>query len=104
MEGRSDASAEETAQFIIANAEYALFHEVGYALIDLLALPVLGREEDTFDTLSAVITLDILEDPASVLSEAELWKIYDEVGSIAAAALARSGRRAGVSGLPSRTR
>ena len=38
--------------YVLANTQFALFHELGHALIHTLNLPVLGREEDAADTLA----------------------------------------------------
>jgi hypothetical protein len=38
--------------YVLANTQFALFHELGHALIRTLGLPVLGREEDAADTLA----------------------------------------------------
>lgn len=38
--------------YLLANTQFALFHELGHALIHTLDLPVLGREEDAADTLA----------------------------------------------------
>lgn len=40
--------------FVRANLEFTLFHELGHMLIDELALPVLGTEEDAADRIAVV--------------------------------------------------
>ena len=35
--------------------EFVLYHEVGHALVDMLDLPVLGKEEDAVDGFAAVV-------------------------------------------------
>lgn len=52
-EGEEDA--EELADGAVA---FFLFHELGHALIDVLDLPVTGREEDAVDQLATVILAD----------------------------------------------
>ena len=47
---------EDAAQFVTSNVISTFYHELGHALIDVLELPVLGREEDAADALSAVLT------------------------------------------------
>ncbi len=46
---------EATADFVRSNVIATFYHELGHALIDVLALPVLGREEDAADTLAALL-------------------------------------------------
>jgi hypothetical protein len=41
--------------FIDANVITTFYHELGHALVDLLELPVLGREEDAVDALSTYL-------------------------------------------------
>lgn len=47
---------EDAAQFVTSNVVSTFYHELGHALIDVLELPVLGKEEDAADALSAVLT------------------------------------------------
>jgi hypothetical protein len=47
---------ESTAQFVTSNIIATFYHELGHALIDVLALPVLGKEEDAADGLASVLT------------------------------------------------
>jgi hypothetical protein len=49
---------EDAIRFMTGNVIYVLFHEAGHMLISELNLPVLGREEDAVDTLSAVLLLE----------------------------------------------
>ena len=58
-----DASA---AQFVSSNMVSTFYHELGHALIDVLALPVLGREEDAADTLSTLLIHSIWEEESAV--------------------------------------
>lgn len=46
---------EAEAAFISSNVVATFYHELGHAFIDVLQLPVLGREEDAADTLSALL-------------------------------------------------
>lgn len=57
---------EDAAQFVASNVVSTFYHELAHALIDILELPVLGKEEDAADTLSAVLTNHIwTEDSAT---------------------------------------
>ena len=58
FEGLTEAQQEEAVEFIIGNAIFVLFHEAGHMLISELGIPVLGKEEDAVDTLSAIILLE----------------------------------------------
>jgi hypothetical protein len=56
---------EGAARFVASNLVATFYHEVGHALIDVLDLPVLGREEDAADTLSALLTHHIWNEDAA---------------------------------------
>lgn len=76
---------EDAAAFVQANLIFAFYHEAAHALIDVMQLAVLGREEDAADTLS-VLLIDALweEDSAqSILYDAALaFLLYsDETGA-----------------------
>jgi len=59
--------------------EHALYHEIGHALIDLLDLPVTGREEDAVDALATVMVIDHFEDGAEVaISAADAFRLQGE--------------------------
>lgn len=49
------------AQFVASNMIATFYHEFGHALVDILDIPVLGREEDAVDAL-AVLLIDGLWD------------------------------------------
>lgn len=57
---------DETESAFVANEVIATFyHELGHALIDVLQLPVLGKEEDAADHLSVILMNDIWEEEAA---------------------------------------
>lgn len=56
---------EEAAQFVTSNIISTFYHELGHALIDVLQLPVLGKEEDAADTLASVLTHMIWDEEAA---------------------------------------
>ncbi len=49
---------EERERAILGAASFLLYHELGHALIDVLDLPALGREEDSADQLATYILAD----------------------------------------------
>ncbi len=55
--------------FVLGNTLKVLLHEVGHALVDLWALPVLGREEDAADAFSVIYLLDTIESDADLSTE-----------------------------------
>lgn len=42
-------------QYLLANLRFILMHETGHALIDLLELPITGREEDAVDQMATTL-------------------------------------------------
>ena len=50
-------SDEQIARFSSGLLDYVFFHEFGHALVDLLKLPVLGKEEDAADQVSLFLLL-----------------------------------------------
>lgn len=76
--GASDPKA-LTIEFVQDNLRFILLHESGHALIDLLDLPAVGREEDSVDQLAAVLLLSHVDDKESknditrVLQLASVW-------------------------------
>ena len=69
---------EEEEQALLDIAEFIFYHEVGHALIHVLDIPVVGKEEDAVDALSALIITIALEEPDNLLSAADFWWIMDE--------------------------
>ena len=49
---------EERERAVLGAAEFLLYHELGHALIDVLDLPALGREEDSADQFAAYVLVD----------------------------------------------
>ena len=76
--GASDPEA-LTIEFVKDNLRFILLHESGHALIDLLDIPAVGREEDSVDQLAAVLLLSHVDDNetkndiARVLQLASIW-------------------------------
>ncbi|MGI9498757.1 MAG: DUF4344 domain-containing metallopeptidase [Geminicoccaceae bacterium] len=74
---------DDTALFVVGNTLFTVYHELGHALIDMLNLPVIGREEDAVDGLAAVTMIpeapDELRD-ALVIAVADGWRAQSEFG------------------------
>src|SRR5688500_14135049 len=67
---------QEADLFVLGNTVFILYHELGHALIDLLNLPVLGREEDAADNLASVMMIPEQPDPMMdelVVAAADGW-------------------------------
>lgn len=58
LQGRTLAEISNTMQFVLGNIRFVMFHETGHLLVSEFDLPVLGREEDAVDTLSALVLLN----------------------------------------------
>lgn len=67
-----------TLEFVDANVVSTFYHELGHALIDVLQLPVLGRQEDAADTLSTLLIHDLWQEDAAVAM------VYHTAGSFLA--------------------
>ncbi len=57
LSGLSKQERAETLRFAVNNSLFTLYHEVAHLLIDKLALPVLGKEEDAADNIATWILL-----------------------------------------------
>lgn len=72
------------ALFVIGNTLFTVYHELGHALIDLLNLPVIGREEDAVDGFAAVTmipkTPNAVRD-ALIVAVADGWRAQSDLGS-----------------------
>jgi hypothetical protein len=67
---------QEADLFVLGNTVFILYHELGHALIDLLGLPVLGREEDAADNLASVMMIPDEADPVMdelIVAAADGW-------------------------------
>lgn len=87
FEGLTEAQQEEAVEFIIGNAIFVLFHEAGHMLISELGLPVLGKEEDAVDTLSAIILLEPKDETLdkALTDSADGWFLSDAAAQEAGA-------------------
>lgn len=82
----SAAEADErTESFVEGNLIAVLYHELGHALIDVMAIPVFGQEEDAADVLS-ILLIDALfeEDSAVALTYEAAFGFLGEADALAA--------------------
>jgi hypothetical protein len=76
FEGEREVFAEyfdteqEIEDAVSGSFHWTVFHEVGHALVDVLEIPVTGREEDTADSLAAWWLIDGEGGEASTISAA----------------------------------
>lgn len=83
-------TVEDQAIALIDVTEFVLYHEIGHALVDMLDLPILGKEEDAVDGFAALLsttwnldevalaTADVFDASSylqsnSEISEAQFW-------------------------------
>lgn len=81
------AAAQSTAAtqaYVEANLISIFYHELGHALIDVMALPVFGQEEDAADTAS-ILLIDALfeEDTAQSIARDAAFGFLDEADAAA---------------------
>ncbi|MEV8465195.1 DUF4344 domain-containing metallopeptidase [Fluviibacterium sp. DFM31] len=69
MPAPADSDDSAVAAFVEANLISIFYHEIGHALIDQLALPIFGQEEDAADVFS-ILMIDALfeEDSAQAIA------------------------------------
>lgn len=60
------ATAANDDAFVEANLLSILYHELGHAIIDIMALPVFGQEEDAADVASVLLIHDLFEEDAAI--------------------------------------
>ena len=82
--GQKAPSPDDDAAFVIGNTLFTVYHELGHALIDLLSLPVIGREEDAVDGFAAVTMIpdrpDAVRD-ALIVAVADAWRAQSDLAS-----------------------
>ncbi|MBO9718425.1 MAG: hypothetical protein J7507_16920 [Pseudoxanthomonas sp.] len=80
--------------YVRANVRFIVLHETGHALVDLLDLPVTGRQEDAVDQLATILMLRFAgldETPDEVVGNLRLaanWMLSDSTGAYDLAAYA----------------
>lgn len=74
-------------RYLRANVRFIVLHETGHALVDMLDLPVTGRQEDAVDQLAAILMLrfaDFDEQPGEVIDDLRLaanWMLSRSTGA-----------------------
>ncbi|WP_372013871.1 DUF4344 domain-containing metallopeptidase [Pseudoxanthomonas sp. 10H] len=91
-QGRSHQQAlglgdDHPLRYLRANVRFIVLHETGHALVDLLDLPVTGRQEDAVDQLAAILMLRFAgldETPEQVIGNLRLaanWMLSRSTGA-----------------------
>lgn len=57
-------------KLLLGHAHFVLYHEVGHALVDVLDIPIVGKEEDAVDGLATVIAVSVLDRPDMAIGAA----------------------------------
>ena len=70
---RRKLSEESRAMLTFGAVTFVTFHEMGHALIDILDLPITGREEDVADQIATFLSLYDLKDEEE--HELALWTV-----------------------------
>jgi len=73
--GDETEDPEELENAVAGATVFVLFHELGHALVDVLDLPVTGREEDAVDQLAAYVLIDGSDEGAQSALDAA-WSFY----------------------------
>lgn len=60
---------------------FVLFHEIGHALVDVLELPITGREEDAVDQLASYILTDGTDEGEQAALDGARWFYLEDVAT-----------------------
>jgi len=78
---RAEDRFDDADLFVLGNTLFTLYHELGHALIDILDLPVIGREEDAVDGFAALMMIpeqpDRLRDEL-IVAVADGWRLQSD--------------------------
>jgi hypothetical protein len=66
-------SKEEVGTATLHTALFVFFHEIGHALVDILKLPVTGKEEDAVDQLATVILIESGDEGEEAALDGATW-------------------------------
>ena len=72
----------ELAEAVSGAYSFIVLHEVGHALVDVLKLPITGREEDAVDQLSAWLLIGDEQGDGAVLSAAAAFSMNGELHGV----------------------
>jgi hypothetical protein len=78
-----DLDDEEHAGAVLGVAGFFFLHEMGHALVDVLDIPVTGREEDAVDDLAGLILLQGEAEDAAFAAMLQFANFSDEVEELA---------------------
>lgn len=70
---QGSGSDEELETATINTVLFVFFHELGHALIDILKLPVTGKEEDAVDQLASLILIESGDDGEEAALDGATW-------------------------------
>jgi hypothetical protein len=82
-------AAPAAADFVLNNLRYTLYHELGHAVIDQLAVPVFGPEEDAADSFGLTLAnrlhteeemRDIIRDMTTLARQESSEELFDPWG------------------------
>jgi hypothetical protein len=73
----------ELAQAVAGANRFIVLHEIGHALVDVLELPITGREEDAVDQLSAWLLIGDADGDLAVLSAAAAFSMVGDADALA---------------------
>jgi hypothetical protein len=60
LKGLTDQQRQDAVVFTVGNMLFAIFHEMGHAVVSEMQLPVVGREEDAADSFAIVTGLKLM--------------------------------------------
>src|SRR5690606_5649826 len=72
----------ELAEAVSGAYRFIVLHEVGHALVQVLELPITGREEDAVDQLSSWLLIGDARGDGAVLSAAAAFSINGELHGV----------------------
>ncbi len=75
--GESGLRGDELRSNVLGVCEFALYHEMGHAFVDVYDLPITGREEDSVDALATVMAV-VMERHEIALAEVQLLAAWVE--------------------------
>lgn len=76
-----DSTDEEVGQAILGAAFFIFLHEFGHGLVDLLDLPITGKEEDAVDDFATLVLINAGEDMAAASAISHFGTLADQYES-----------------------